>query len=293
MSDEDKESSGLGLLLTLGAAAASIYTAYKAFNKSNTPDFEINTIPKDIQNSVSILIPGHIDEASETIYEAQKQTHLDKFEVLYLEDRGHEIDKPSDWSKKAWACQRIAFKATGDYLVFIEPDLNLTEDAVSLAINCLIENHLDALLVQPAILNKTEPIVLVKNLLNFPTPLNEQFDANLFANFLVINRSAYSALAGHTRVANKEFEASAWISELQNSNFQIGTANGSALASTFASTEVPELDEDFALKAGSFFGTYVIPVLAILSGKSSLRQFLGSVGLVANIATVIKSKKIR
>jgi len=293
MSDEDKESSGLGLLLTLGAAAASIYTAYKAFNKSNTPDFEINTIPKDIQNSVSILIPGHIDEASETIYEAQKQTHLDKFEVLYLEDRGHEIDKPSDWSKKAWACQRIAFKATGDYLVFIEPDLNLTEDAVSLAINCLIENHLDALLVQPAILNKTEPIVLVKNLLNFPTPLNKQFDANLFANFLVINRSAYSALAGHTRVANKEFEASAWISELQNSNFQIGTANGSALASTFASTEVPELDEDFALKVGSFFGTYVIPVLAILSGKSSLRQFLGSVGLVANIATVIKSKKIR
>lgn len=293
MSQDDKESSGLGLLLTLGAAAASIYTAYKAFNKSNTPDFEINTIPKDIQNSVSILIPGHIDEASETIYEAQKQTHLGKFEVLYLEDRGHEIDKPSDWSKKAWACQRIAFKATGDYLVFIEPDLNLSEDAVSLAINCLIENHLDALLVQPAILNKTEPIVLVKNLLKFPTPLNEQFDANLFANFLVINRSAYSALAGHTRVANKEFEASAWISELQNSNFQIGTANGSALASTFASTEVPELDEDFALKAGSFFGTYVIPVLAILSGKSSLRQFLGSVGLVANIATVIKSKKIR
>ncbi len=293
MSQDDKESSGLGLLLTLGAAAASIYTAYKAFNKSNTPDFEINTIPKDIQNSVSILIPGHIDEASETIFEAQKQTHLGKFEVLYLEDRGHEIDKPSDWSKKAWACQRIAFKATGDYLVFIEPDLNLSEDAVSLAINCLIENHLDALLVQPAILNKTEPIVLVKNLLNFPTPLNEQFDANLFANFLVINRSAYSALAGHTRVANKEFEASAWISELQNSNFQIGTANGSALASTFASTEVPELDEDFALKAGSFFGTYVIPVLAILSGKSSLRQFLGSVGLVANIATVIKSKKIR
>ncbi len=293
MSQDDKESSGLGLLLTLGAAAASIYTAYKAFNKSNTPDFEINTIPKDIQNSVSILIPGHIDEVSETIYEAQKQTHLGKFEVLYLEDRGHEIDKPSDWSKKAWACQRIAFRATGDYLVFIEPDLNLSEDAVSLAINCLIENNLDALLVQPAILNKTEPIVLVKNLLNFPTPLNEQFDANLFANFLVINRSAYSALAGHTRVANKEFEASAWISELQNSNFQIGTANGSALASTFASTEVPELDEDFALKAGSFFGTYVIPVLAILSGKSSLRQFLGSVGLVANIATVIKSKKIR
>ncbi|MFM7139289.1 MAG: hypothetical protein ACKOXS_03165, partial [Actinomycetes bacterium] len=152
MSDEDKESSGLGLLLTLGAAGAAIYTAYKSFNKSVIADFEINPIVKDVKNSVSILIPGHIDESSETIYEAQKQTHLDKFEVLYLEDRGHEIDKPTDWSKKAWACQRIAFKATGDYLVFIEPDLNLTEDAIALAINCLLENNLDALLVQPAIL---------------------------------------------------------------------------------------------------------------------------------------------
>ncbi len=293
MSDEDKESSGLGLLLTLGAAGAAIYTAYKSFNKSVTVDFEINPIVKDVKNSVSILIPGHIDESSETIYEAQKQTHLDKFEVLYLEDRGHEIDKPTDWSKKAWACQRIAFKATGDYLVFIEPDLNLTEDAIALAINCLLENNLDALLVQPAILNKTEPIVLAKNLLNLPNPLNDQFDANLSASFLVINRSAYSALAGHTRVANKEFEASAWIDELKNSNFQIATVNGSSLASTFASTEIPELNEDLALKVGTFFGTYVIPVLAILSGKSSLRQFLGSVGLMANIATVIKSKKIR
>ncbi len=293
MSEEDKESSGLGLLLTLGAAGAAIYTAYNAFNKTVTPDFEINPVAKNIQNFVSILIPGHIDEASETIYEAQKQTHLDEFEVLYLEDKGHELDKPTDWSNKAWSCQRIAFRATGDYLVFIEPDLNLADDAVSLAINCLIENHLDALLVQPAILNKTEPIVLVKNLLNLPNPLNEQFDANLNASFLVINRSAYSALAGHTRVANKEFEASAWISELKNSNFQIATVNGSALASTFASNEIPELDEDFAFKVGSFFGTYVIPVLAILSGKSSLRQFLGSVGLIANIATVIKSRKIR
>jgi len=293
MSDEEKESSGLGLLLTLGAAGAAIYTAYKALNKSVTPNFEINPIAKDVKNSVSILIPGHIDEASETIYEAQKQNYLDKFEVLYLEDRGHEIDKPSDWSKKAWACQRIAFKATGDYLVFIEPDLNLAEDAVSLAINCLIENNLDALLVQPAILNKTEPIVILKNLLNLPNPLNEQLDANLNASFLVINRSAYSALAGHTRVANKDFEASAWIDELKNSNFQIATVNGASLASTLASNEIPELDEDFALKVGTFFGTYVVPVLAILSGKSSLRQFLGSLGLVANIATVIKSKKIR
>ncbi len=293
MSDEDKESSGLGLLLTFGAAAAAIYTAYKAFNNSNTPRFEINPIAKEVNKSVSILIPGHVDEASETIYESQKQSHLNKFEVLYLEDRGHEIDKPNDWSIKAWKCQRIAFKATGDYLVFIEPDLSLSSDAVSLAINCLEENQLDALLIQPAILNRTEPIVLAKNLLNLPNPLNDSLDSNISASFLVINRNAYSALAGHTRVASKEYEASSWITELKSSNFQVGIANGSALASTFASTEIPEINEDFAKKVGTIIGTYLIPFLAILSGKSSMRQFLGSLGLIANIATVIKAKRIK
>ena len=33
MSDEEKESSGLGFLLALGGAAAAIYTAYKVFLK--------------------------------------------------------------------------------------------------------------------------------------------------------------------------------------------------------------------------------------------------------------------
>lgn len=293
MSEEDKESSGLGFLLTLGAAAAAVYTAYKVINKSSTPNFQINSFAKNVNNFVSILIPGHIDEASESIYEAQKQTNLEKFEVLYLEDKGHELDKPKDWSIKAWACQRIAFKATGDYLVFIEPNLNLASDAVSLAINCLEENSLDALLVQPAILNKTEPTVLVKNLLNFPNPLNDAIDSNLNASFLVINRSAYSALAGHTRVANTEYEASVWISELKSSNFKVGIANGSLLASTFASTEMPALNEDFAIKIGTFVGTYLIPILSILSGKSSLRQFVGSIGLIANITSVIKSRSTK
>ena len=42
MSDEDKESSGLGFLLALGGAAAAIYTAYKVFNKPEVAEIELN-----------------------------------------------------------------------------------------------------------------------------------------------------------------------------------------------------------------------------------------------------------
>jgi hypothetical protein len=41
MSDEEKESSGLGFLLALGGAAAAIYTAYKVFMKPEVEEIEL------------------------------------------------------------------------------------------------------------------------------------------------------------------------------------------------------------------------------------------------------------
>ena len=101
-----------------------------------------------------------------------EQHDLSNFNAIAIEDRGHELDKPESWTSKAWGCQRIAFKATGEYLVFIEPGIKLTPDAVALGINCLQENNLDALLIQPTILNKTEPAVIANFLLSLPPDKN-------------------------------------------------------------------------------------------------------------------------
>jgi hypothetical protein len=212
---------------------------------------------------------------------------------LALEDKGHESDKPQSWTIKAWGCQRIAFKATGDYLVFIEPGIRLTPDAVALSINCLQENNLDAVLIQPTILNKTEPAVIANFLLSLPTPLNENDGTEIDAAFFVITRNAYSAMAGHTRVANEKFEGGAWVKELIATGFKVGVVDGSGVASKMASVEIPELDEDLAVRAGTFLGTYLLPVVAIIGGRSSFKQLLGSLGLIANLATVIKSRRIR
>ncbi len=293
MSDEEKESSGLGFLLALGGAAAAIYTAYKVFNKPEVAEIELNNVASTVNSEVSILIPVHFEDAASTIREVKDQQHLTNFDVLALEDKGHESDKPESWTIKAWGCQRIAFKATGEYLVFIEPGIKLTPDAVALSINCLQENNLDALLVQPSILNKTEPVVIAKFLLTLPTPLNENEGTNIDAGFLVINRNAYSAMAGHTRVANEKFEGGAWVKELTATGFSVAVVDGSGVASKLASIELPEIDEDFAVRAGTFLGTYLLPAVAILGGRSSFKQFLGSLGLIANIATVIKSRRIR
>ena len=293
MSDEDNQSSGLGFLLALGGATAAIYTAFKVFTKEETQSIELKNIATSVGDEVSILIPAHFEDATLTIDGAKAQLNLINFGVLSLVDKGHETDKPESWTKKAWACQRIAFKATGEYLVFIEPGIKLAPDAISLAINCLKEHQLDALLLQPTILNKTEPAVITNLLLSLPTPLNENQGADIDASFLVINRNAYSAMAGHTRVANEKFEGGAWVKELKAAGFKVNIVDGSGVASKIASIDFPELDEDLAVRAATFLGTYLLPTVAILGGRSSFKQFLGSLGLIANIATVIKSRRIR
>jgi hypothetical protein len=134
MSDEEKESSGLGFLLALGGAAAAIYTAYKVFIKPEVTEIDLNNVASTVGSEVSILIPAYLDEATSTIREALDQHHLSNFNAIAIEDKGHELDKPESWTSKAWGCQRIAFKATGEYLVFIEPGIKLTPDAVALGI---------------------------------------------------------------------------------------------------------------------------------------------------------------
>ena len=102
MSEDEKESSGLGFLFALGGAAAAIYTAYKVFIKPDTEQIEINNIAKSVESEVSILIPAHFEEAISTIREAREQHHLTNFDVLALEDKGHESDKPQSWTSNCF-----------------------------------------------------------------------------------------------------------------------------------------------------------------------------------------------
>ena len=84
-----------------------------------------------------------------------------------------------------------------------------------------------------------------------------------------------------------------FVPELTAADFKVAVVDGSGVASKMASIELPVLDEDLAVRAGTFLGTYLLPAVAILGGRSSFKQFLGSLGLIANIATVIKSRRIR
>lgn len=108
---------------------------------------------------VSICIPARNEEAviERCVTSALKQDYPN-FEVLVLDDNSsdgttqilnklsgiinnlHHIQgkpKPDDWLGKPWACHQLSKYAGGEYLIFIDADVWLEEQAISKAINAL------------------------------------------------------------------------------------------------------------------------------------------------------------
>lgn len=112
--------------------------------------------PNSITKSVSILVPMRNEESnvSGCVNSLLKQKGLKKSEILILND--HSTDKsakeltkfkdikvlsgkplPDNWLGKLWACQQLADKSKGEYLVFVDADVRLSENAISASITAM------------------------------------------------------------------------------------------------------------------------------------------------------------
>ena len=114
-----------------------------------------------IREKVAILIPARNEERNikECLETIENQKHLDQFSIFVLDDsstdnthklirervnanskmvllRGGEL--PEGWTGKNNACWQLAHAAENfDYLVFVDADVRLREDAVAKSINAL------------------------------------------------------------------------------------------------------------------------------------------------------------
>lgn len=117
------------------------------------------TTDEELYPLVSICIPARNEESviERCVTSALKQSYPN-FEVLVLNDNStdnttaildelsgiintlHHIqgkEKPEDWLGKPWACHQLSKHSSGEYLLFIDADVWLEEDAVSKAVNAL------------------------------------------------------------------------------------------------------------------------------------------------------------
>jgi glycosyltransferase involved in cell wall biosynthesis len=107
-----------------------------------------------VSNSVSVLIPMRNEEenVSECINSVISQVGLKDYEILTLNDHSEDETAnllakfsnvknlsgkalPDGWLGKSWACQQLANASTGEYLVFIDADVRLSNNAIASAIS--------------------------------------------------------------------------------------------------------------------------------------------------------------
>ena len=155
-----------------GAITAAMLTAHTAVNMRmiRRPRDESVTVAE----RVSILLPAR-DEAhriTPTLRSLLAQEGLPDLEILILDDGSTDgtgdvirqvvgsdprvkiIDGPDDlpppgWLGKSWACHRLAQEASGDVLVFIDADVQLSARAVASTIHHMREGGLDLLSPYP------------------------------------------------------------------------------------------------------------------------------------------------
>ncbi len=207
-----------------------------------------STVPKKTSaKKVSICIPARneADVIEQCVTSALKQNY-NNFEVLVLDDQSTDgtteiltklsgiinnlvhiegKPKPEDWLGKPWACYQISEHATGDYLIFIDADVWLDEDAIPKAVAQL--KDFDAITVWPEQIvesfweKQVIPMIYFALFTMLPAKYVERAPKWLPASlrsklapkfaaacgqFLAFNRNAYEKISGHESVKQEIIE---------------------------------------------------------------------------------------
>jgi hypothetical protein len=313
-----------------GAITAAALTAHAAINMRmiRRPRDESVTVAE----RVSILLPAR-DEAhriTPTLRSLLAQEGLPDLEILILDDgstdgtgdvirqvvgsdpRVKVIDGPDDlppsgWLGKSWACHRLAQEASGDVLVFVDADVQLSARAVASTIHHMREGGLDLLSPYPrqvAITRAeriTQPLVTWSWVTALPIRITERSHypsmAAAIGQFLVVDARAYRISGGHAAVSDLILEDVGILRAVKRAGFQGAPADGSAIASCRMYSSWPEIYEGYTKSVWSVVQpspvaytlaavmvlAYVAPPIFALVGPSRGARAWGAAGYGAGV----------
>ena len=313
-----------------GALTASVLTAHTAINMRmiRRPRDEAVTIDE----RVSVLLPAR-DEANRitpTLRALLAQEGLPNLEILVLDDgstdgtgdvvrqvvgtdpRVKVIDGPDDppppgWLGKSWACHRLSQEATGDVLVFVDADVDLTPRAIASTIHHMRDAGLDLLSPYPRQVavtpaeRITQPLVVWSWVTALPIRITERSHypsmAAAIGQFLVVDARAYRISGGHTAVADMIIEDVGVLRALKRHGFKGAPADGSAVASCRMYESADDIYAGYTKSVWSVFqpaiaayglagvmvGAYVAPPIFALVGPGRRTRMWGLTGYGAGV----------
>lgn len=173
----------------------------------------------------SVLNSTALSAAQLSVWVVDDQSNDGTWEILcQLVDEGDDrlkilrgIDRPEGeiWMGKNWACAQAMDQAKGDYVLFIDADVQLKPGSIETAVSAAMENQWDLLTGWPTIVCGclgewiAQPIVASMFSLSFqPESIEDPKSETMFAvgPFMLFRRAAYDRVGGHRALRSEIVE---------------------------------------------------------------------------------------
>ena len=319
----------LDRLVTVGSALALGLAAHTVVNLRFLRRPDADAPPTE--ERVSALVPARDEEAhvERTVRSLLAQTGIDDLEVVVLDDgstdRTAEIldriddprlvvihapdaSSPEGWLGKAWACQRLADRATGSVLVFADADVWFAPIALRAAVDELRTGHFALISPYPRQIAGTwlerlvQPLVTWSWIATMPLRWAETSTRPSLSaangQFLVFDADAYRALDGHAAVRDDVLEDIGLMRALKRLGFRTATVDGSQLAECRMYASTRDVVDGYGKSLWSAFNgpvgslgvnmllatAYVVPAVGLVSRRRSTRA-VAALGLTAGVAS--------
>ncbi len=234
-----------GGVVAIGGAVSSIFAARMIPLVKAAPQYRLirpELIPS-VDASIDVMIPAYnealnieacvrsvlnsttLPSTQLSVWVVDDQSTDGTWEILQgLAEEGDDrlkilrgIDRPAGevWMGKNWACAQAMDRATGDYVLFIDADVQLKPGAIETAVSAALENQWDLLTGWPTIVCGclgewiAQPIVASMFSLSFqPESIEDPKSETMFAvgPFMLFRRSAYDRVGGHRALRSEIVE---------------------------------------------------------------------------------------
>ena len=250
----------------------------------------IKNTPTKVSGSVSVLIPMRNEEANVKgcLSSVLAQKGLDTLEVIAIDDGStdntpNEVKAfpsvelisgeklPDKWLGKLWACQQLAEKSSGDYLVFVDADVRLSDYAVANSISKM--GNWDFISPYPRQLTSGfvqkifQPLLQWSWLSSVPLLIAQKYSIKSMAvangQFLIIKRDAYFKSGAHAGIKTEVLDDLMLARNLLKQGYKGGVAEASNIATCHMYKNKMELFKGYQKSLWKAFGSVPGTILAI------------------------------
>lgn len=233
------------------------------------------------------------------------QLHADADSRVQVHRRPDEAPPPG-WLGKNYACARLADSVDADVLVFVDADVRLAPAAIASMVHELRSGDFDLVAPYPRqeaagpLERLVQPLLVWSWATTVPLRIAEdrQWASMSVANgqLLVFDARSYRAIGGHESVRGDVIEDVALMREMRRAGLRAVTIDGSTVATCRMYESSTDLIDGYTKSAWRAFGgpvgsaavnllliaLYVVPPLAVLTGRGSVRIW-GAFGYASGV----------